>query len=97
MAKKVNKKNISADMEKRQIELVLKNADMIKSSISIATHLSDIAGVGPEGVITAMAIVVSDFLSEMSTSLGVGSEQFTDDFFEAIREYMKEDEEKDKQ
>ena len=97
MAKKVNKKNISADMEKRQIELVLKNADMIKSSISIATHLSDIAGVGPEGVITAMAIVVSDFSFAMAESLGIDYKQFTDDFFEAIREYMKEDEEKDKQ
>lgn len=95
MAKKVNKKNISADMEKRQIELVLKNADIIKSSISIATHLSDIAGVGPEGVITAMAIVVSDFLSAMSTSLGVDSEQFTDDFFEAIREHMKDNAEEE--
>lgn len=92
--KKGNKKK-TADIEKKQIELVLKNADMIKSSISIATHLSDIAGVGPEGVITAMAIVCSDFLSAMSTSLGVDSEQFTDDFFEAIREHMKDNAEEE--
>jgi hypothetical protein len=84
-------------METRQIELVLKNADMIKSSISVAARLSGIAGIGTEGITTAMAIVVSDFLFAMAESLGIDYKQFTDDFFEAIREYMKEDEEKDKQ
>ena len=97
MAKKVNKKNISADMEKRQIELIVKNADMIKSSIAIAARLSGIAGIGTEGITTAMAIVVSDFSFAMAESLGIDYKQFTDDFFDAIREYMKEDEEKDKQ
>lgn len=99
MAKKINKRNISADLEKRQIELVLKNADMIKSSIAVATRLSGIAGIGTEGITTAMAIVVSDFSFAMAESLGIDYKQFTDDFFDAIREYMKEDadEEKDKQ
>lgn len=87
MAKKKETKGMSPEeKEKAQVQLTVKNVDMINSSIKIAKHLSRIAGCGPEGIMTTMVLVVSDFIEDMASSVDVPKERITNDLLDAIRE-----------
>lgn len=74
------------EKEQMQVKLTLQSADMIQHAIKIATHLSRAAGCGPEGIITTMVIVVSDFIEEMAESINAPKERIMNDMLDAIRD-----------
>ena len=87
MAKKNKQKGFTPkDKEKAQVQLTLKNVELINSSIKIAKHLSRIAGCGPEGIMTTMVIVVSDFIEEMASSVDAPKERIMNDMLDAVRD-----------
>lgn len=87
MAKKKTKEDL-------QIELTIRNAELIKQSIKVAHSLNRISKVGPEGIMTSMVFVVGDFLEAMASSLETSCDELTNTFFESIRDYVNEEENK---
>jgi hypothetical protein len=90
MAKKDSQKKSAANIEKLQVELTMKNADMIKSSIKMAYIMSRMSGIGPEGIMTSVVLAVSGFIIALASATEVSVEQIQKDLFGAIRDYVKE-------
>lgn len=84
MAKKKTK-------EELQIELTIRNAELIKQSIKVAHSFNTISKVGPEGIMTSMVFVVGDFPEAMASSLKTSCDGLTNSFFDNVREYINDE------
>lgn len=88
---KGTKKKSEANIEKLQVELTLKNTEMIKSSIKMAHITSRLSGIGPEGIMTSVILAVCDFIYDMAKALEVPRERIMKDLLDYIRDYVSDD------
>lgn len=94
MAKKVEikKKTVNeSSTERKQIELICKNAEMIMSSVKMAAIMQQMAKIGPEGITTSMVYVIGDFVRNMAHSLEIDQEAYFRGLIDGVRDYLKEE------
>ena len=96
MAKKktldVSKKSYKEcdDTEKKKIELIVRNADMISTSIKMAGIMQQSVNIGPEGITTTMVYVIGDFIKNLAYALEADQEACFKGLMSAVRDYLKE-------
>ena len=89
MAKEFEMKPKISETEKKQVELVMKCAEMIKSAIRMSAMMQQAVHMEPEDVIASITMAVGDFMVAMADDEhGTSRKKIVTEFTKLLKDYV---------
>lgn len=87
----VNEKKAITESEKRAVDTVMQGVNLINQGIKVAALMNKVSGGDMATMITAMAIVVDDFIRAWAYAAEKSQQTVMEGFFNAVRDYANDD------
>ena len=88
MAETKKQKTKISETEKKQVELVIKCADMIKSSIRISAMMQHVSGMEPQDIFASLTMAVGDFMVAVADDSHESRKKLVTEFTKALKDYV---------